>query len=1184
MADKAISKKNIENFPVIGSVPFFEKNIYLDSIDALIPVGYAHIVSGEYDISTDTFDLYFSQAEEGNELIKIPARIFMPSERKSIFPDFVLQVSTFFGQKFDYSVSPEYIINQNQMLYLIILHRLMQYDGQNTHYTHLLRSDISALANYGEYNSYSSYNAKRKSENYITIISPWTFYSEDDEFGNTTTTALIESPIGEFISNDYLITKIDDKLLNAIFRDLPIQPASESMASESVKFVSYPHNLELYRCAGYTTNNDVHHGVEYPVMRTIYPRKPNLPSRIKTHIISDCYNFKDSDSPIFYEDIYSIGSGEVDNTIKNAFVVFDEMDGNTGRLLCGEIEASKSFSDSVIYKDEVVRECFKSLDIKVGEHVARTGNKFVLGKDDEDDDIALYNFDSVEIKSIEDTGYGSSYKIIARCSKKIGSSKALSTTGLKGMTKPKPDLGRVAVLDIDGAEVCDEDGNPFVFNADLIVGMNSVKAKSNSIFLARAALSSFMCISENDLLYSMNADEINMEANKIGKCLWIDQFGNEKLVWFGVAQIRVNELSYMFNNVKPQKFMAESGRYLRDGGYEKIFKKVWELGVDPDMKNAVLELQKILKDDKAYYASHEVLPILTPDDLLYGVGPDSIKMFEVEDCQFDLNPTRRYTGKMFDEEWNEGWYLDLTPLNPKLGYTRMPSAKLLNLLTRELPDGRWSYPVIYRIVSKIVSICLTINTEGDYKGKRNLAFLVDIKKGDREHNSGQKHIARYLSIIHGMIYKKKDLTIAHSKMIDVFMKPQIPGVGMKQMADAMVPQGTGVIIDARTYKLMASKTGGFCKDKGHFNALCIRNPVLWKSQIQSIKVINRESFAFNLLLEQGLDLDEYLSSTYCREILLMNPEDILVQQADCDGDLMPVFVIDDYECQVEIEEIREKNVNNSSCGGLNDILKQEVEWLNDYRMDELSANEDLDLDGKVYEVYSIPIGENPVDSKPTFLKYFKDSIIAKGEVGGATIQLWAVNTLLEIYKDMCDNGEIVDHRGRPDCISESSCRQIVFAYTMLIQLFVVRGIKHVEGGSSGFEPFKLNKISVNMPKSARLCLKNTVNMSNDAIAEFENMLHWMKDKKYLQSVTKYIAMFNSGKVIENVNPAHIKRIEKCSFYGHLLEDLKAIENEVLHGFKDISNEEIINPEVVSSRTGHETQGHVLGGLSTLVRR
>jgi len=1159
-----VKREKIEDYPI--EVPDFGKDIPIDCVESLIPAGYSHLVKGEYSSNTNTFDLYFENAEKSKNYVKIPARIFMPSQMKNVFPNFVLEVSTHMSTPVDYGKYNQYIINQNQMLYLIILHRLMQYDGRPKVYTGLLRSDIISLANCGEYDSYSSYNAIKKSRNYLSVVSPWTSSVVKDSNGDEYTEFVMKKPIGDFISSDKV--SVTDNLLSAIFRDLPIQPASESMAAENAKFVVFPHEKELYRCAGYTTVMKQHNNEEFPVIRSIFPRKSNLPSRLKTHVISDCYNFRSSDACIFYEDMQDVDIAG-DKTIKNAFVVFDEMNDSTGRLLCGEILASESFSDNIIYKDEVIRESFEILLVKEGEDVINSRGKFILGSNEDEEEIALYGFKTVKILSIEDAGYGNSRKIVARCSKQIGSAKALSTTGIKGMTKPKPDLGRVLVLDEEGLPILDSQNNAIGYDVDLVVGMNSVKAKSNTIFLARAALTSHMGISNSTLLHSMNEDQINLESAKVGKCLWVDEDGNQKHVWFGLAQIRVNELSYMYNNVKPQKFMAESGRYLRNGGYESVFKKIWETGVDPDMKSIILELQKILDDHAGYYSIEDDLPRLTPDHLLYGIGDNKVHMFELDDCQSDMQPLLPYSdNRMLDEEWNHGWYLDLRKLNPKLGLVRMPSAKLINTLSSPLPDGRMSYPMIFDYVSRIVEVCLTIKEDKTY-GDRDLPFLVDIKSGDIMSKPTQKMIPKYLDIVHGMVYKKKDFVSSHTKLIDVLMKPEILGVGMKQVTDEILPQGTAVILDDYAYNKLAKHSGGFCEKHKYFNALCIRNPVIWISQVQSFKIWNKDMFEFYLLSVHGRTLKQHLSTKHNKEMFFINPADALIQQSDVDGDLMPVFVIDDYDTQVEIEKLR-KIIGNSSCGGLNTILKEEIEWHNEYRQGELSANEDLNLNGKRYILHDTPFAYNPMDKEPTFLSYFKNSIIAKTEVGPATIQLWAINTLLEIYKDVTEKDQVLDARGRPIKMSVNTCNYIVYAYTRLIQDFVVRGIKHVEGGSNGFEPFKLQNISKKMDMDTRNYFLKVIKLPRKSLMEFELMLHWVKEKKYLKSVTRYIAMFNSGRSLVGVDPRHIKKIEECSFYGYLLRELRDVKLKMDRGFiNDVIESDDVND--MSSDYGGDMQ-------------
>jgi len=155
---------------------------------------------------------------------------------------------------------------------------------------------------------------------------------------------------------------------------------------------------------------------------------------------------------------------------------------------------------------------------------------------------------------------------------------------------------------------------------------------------------------------------------------------------------------------------------------------------------------------------------------------------------------------------------------------------------------------------------------------------------------------------------------------------------------------------------------------------------------------------------------------------------------------MPVFAVEDYEAQEMLASIRDRTVNDSYCGGIEDILPEEISWHNEYIEGELEANLDLNLDGKKYEVYEIPLDVNIIDNEPSFSQYFQDSIIAKGGVGSATIQLWAINTLLEIYKRKCDNNEIFNGKRENINISKKSCQYIVYAYTRLIQDMVVRGI------------------------------------------------------------------------------------------------------------------------------------------------
>lgn len=1124
-----VNKVEVINDYPVQDVPSLSNQIDIKNAVSILPAGFSHIVTATFNEDSGTLDLLFNSAEEGNNVVKISSRIFAPEINRNIFPNFVLEVSSKMSTYFDYSQYPFLILNQNQLLWLIIKHRLMQYDGQNVHYTHLLRSDIAALASYAEYDRYSSRNAILKSKHYYVIMSPWTD-NEDVEGG-----LIITDPIGDYLSSEDKRVSIDKQMMDSISRDLPIQPASESMASKSAKFVMYPHDKSFYKCAGYSTMMSSKSGVRFPVIRTIYPNKPNIPARIKTHILADCFNFQNPSEPIFSEDVYT--DSQSDLTIRNALVIFDDMNGSTGRLLCGEIEAAESLSKSVIYKEEIIKDQFKQIYVNEGEIVLRSGNKFVLGINNDDEEIAIYNAISVEVISISDMGYGDNYRVVVRCDAEIGSSRILSTTGLKGVTKPKPSLGFVTPLNSEGNPYCDDERVELSYDVDLICGMNSVKAKSNTVHLARAAFSHVLGLNDTEYLTSMNVGQISKAASNIGKCIWTDEFGNEKLVWCGIIQIRVNELSYMFNNVKHQKFMAESGRYLRDNGYADIYEKIWELGVDPELRELVVELYKILTDDTGRYATLDGLPVFTPDQLANGIGVvgSQVRIFDLSDCQFDLQPMYPYESKMLDENYNKGWYLDLSYRDG--GYTRMPSAKLINMLTKELPDGSISYPVIFRNASTILRICMEFQEDGT----RNVGYLNE--RGHARDFGSKSQIARYLQVISGMIYKNRDMTMSHSKLIDVFMKPQITGVGMKQMTDAMIPENVVVILDNSTYQKLAKKSGGYFDEHGYFNALCIRNPVVWKSQTKAFKVWNYEAFQIHLFTEHGLDIDAYLVRKYCGEVLLLNPYDALAQMSDVDGDLMPLFMIDDFTIQGRLEEMYSANPVKHYQGGVDNIMPEEINWICEYTLDELSGNSDLELDDKPYQLYSIPLFKSP-DSSHTFKDYFRDSIIAKGDVGIATTQLWQLNTLLEVYKQKCDRGEVTDPDGSIIEITDEAIRYILYGYTRLIQDLVIRSIKHVVGGSSGFNPFLLDNIASGNQVNTVKYLINVVGMPKSVVKSFYRMIHWTKNTEARVTVRRYIAMFNSGRQLASVNTELISEIEEHSFYGELLGEMKEVRDRI----------------------------------------
>jgi hypothetical protein len=812
------------------------------------------------------------------------------------------------------------------------------------------------------------------------------------------------------------------------------------------------------------------------------------------------------------------------------------MNSLTGRLVCGEIEASNKISSTLVHKDETIRGVFKTLVVEVGQIIK--SDNVLLGVDEEDQAYILRGNKSVEIVSIEENSVSDSYKIVVRCIRQIGSGRIFSHTGLKGVTKPKPDLGKVNFVLPDGSHKS--------MNVDLVAGMNSVKAGKNTILLAQAAMM-YRANQCGDMLHldSLDQDQINKVCSQVKLVDWVDQNGKEKKCFAGIVQISVNELSYMFNNVKKQKFMPESGRYLYHGGQKELFEQIWTNGVDVDEKAAVIEFQKILADDIGYTAMKDGIPIFTPKSLREN------KVFDLTDLKYERKPVFPYETKILNEEYNKGFCIDLRYRGGSI--VRFPSAKTLNLFKKNLASGDWIYPQLLVNISKCIRCCIELKADG----QPDIGFLND-KNGNK-----RREIDYYLTQIRKVLHHPINLASA-------LLKPKVKGVGMKQMVDMYVPQGHIVIMDNRTHSLLKQEAES---DMGSpdlglvvgseeglqvpvenseklFKALCIRNPVVWKLQVQSLTIWSKEQFREHLA-GYGIDLDNYLITRFCREILFMNPEDAIYQQSDVDGDLMPVYVPLGTEAQKLLRTFG--SVDGKKVTGVDGIVSKELMWTQKYREGELEADLKLNVDGG-YELYTLPMDYHPYHGG-TFNGFFINTIIAKGDVGLATHNNWTVQSLIEIFRKKCDEGLVVDPR-KPDSdlrvsLTLDEANEILYMYSRLVQDFVIRGIKHNASGSSGFEAFLLKNI--NKPEfnsDVRDVLRKSeedggLGLDKTIIDKFFTMVAWGESTGFSKSIMQFISIHNKGKQTNvAINPDHFNELVEDTFYGKLVRPLYDVTREI----------------------------------------
>ena len=1016
--------------------------------------------------------IHVNNGEQGNKDVKVPYRLFNPEAHSVRFPKFILSFSKYINYQFDYIDNGMYF-NQNEILYIALRHRMQVFAEYNRVYTYLLNQDIQKIVNYIDYNNYSSWNAMQKSEHSYAIFDPYDANfntsdsglftgngNEDEEEENYK----LAKPLGNSIGTP----KFNLKNITKLFRDIDVLPASESMASESGKFVIS--NENIYQAAGFKMD------YVFNQIKTMFPIKANIPARFKTHVVCDAYRAFNYSKPIFTEDYIEALPNHTDETIINAVCVFTPIE-NDGKFLCGEIECSDQFADNIVIKKEIIKGEFNKLFIKAGEFVKPKGDRYYhIGEDENDELVSLRGFESVQIISIDEIGFSNSKKIIAECKRRIGSSRIESSTGIKGVTKPRFNIGSISFN--DGS------GNAVNLPVDLLVGSNSIKAKANTIYLAQAALAHLHGYNNNpeEMISSMDSKLINSLRKSIGKVTYTDENGNTKEVYAGIVPVRVTEMAYMYKNLKLQSFMTQSAWYLNQNGFSDFVDLIYNTCISEEDIALISELTKIVEDSQGSFIDD--LPVYS-----------SLKMrdiFKEEDCKFDTNPLAKHTSKLLEES-NKGFYIYFEHIQ---SYLRMPSAALIERFTSKIADGTYNYPRILSAASYIIKSLLTV----DRYGSINPNNVFKFNRGDAK-SQASTFGATYLELCYRMLH-------TNNKLLRNLMNPKVYGCSMKQMVDFRIPRNTIVIPDKNLHAKLASKTGGHYEKTGGFFAFAIRNPVIWKSQIQSVKVWTYEEFKEYLSVFSNVDIDKYMDLKYCRDLVLLNPHDAITQQSDVDGDLMPLFIPEGEEAQKYLYKFN--FAKPGSNGGVNNITQEEIDWINSYKQSEFDSNSMFyELESGSYKIYSLKIKSDGTTS-PSFDKYFADSIIAKGDVGIGTSNLWQFQILIDLFQLMNEdgNGKLND---KSINLSREEYDKICFAYTKLLQDLVVRGIKHVEGGSSGFTPFLLENITLGDNREFTFdVFSNKVGLGRKLTEKLFHILVWGSSNNYIKNISSFISFYNRG--------------------------------------------------------------------------
>lgn len=718
---------HITNRPItVTEIPFIPPNLSPSEIHLLIPVGFEEEVEWELQHNTLIFRILRADIE-GTE-VKLEKTTWNPVEGGTRFPKFLFEVSSLRTNiRPDYFDShSNYVLNQNQLIYMILQHRLYSFSINNKAFGYLLTNDFKTVTDFMEYVVPTAYNAIRKIENTWTIISPW-----DMTVSSYNHPVMKMEIIGDLLRSG--MYKPTAKALPMICADLPVHPSSESSLSTSGKLVVHPYlvgNTSLYRSVGWK---------ETPTgFFSIFPPKQNIVARLKTHLIADAIQVKRPSSSVFFQDNIpntDTQSYELkDECLRKAYIVFSRMNHENRRFLAGEIEASPSFVDTLILQNTSETELFNEINLKVGESSKVMDNSFVLGTRTDDSEVIVRDLSEIKCLSIQPVGLLGTQKVRIQVTRKAGNARIDSNTGIKGVTKCKPNLGNIVFDDFKYQAI----------KPDLVVGMNAVKAKENTIALAQAALAvdigSYITDNKWGLLDTLNEDQVNRAAKSLPKFIYYDEFGNEQEVFVGLVYVRFTELAKTYGKLKDMSFAFETGRFLAQNDNKELADHIWKHYVPESSRQLVDELTKILYDVSGNSFPEENIPTYSYKTVTKG------DLFTQQDLVFSKIQNMPSQSKLLDPEWNKvGFYLDMHGSMPSgCRKIRVPSAKLLNLMVSELPDKTWCYPTLLTKISNIINYCLR-DSEGNTKYHYISAPVGNVRYTETNAYLNEVHKLLYLS-------------------------------------------------------------------------------------------------------------------------------------------------------------------------------------------------------------------------------------------------------------------------------------------------------------------------------------------------------------------------------------------------------------------------------------------------------
>lgn len=262
------------------------------------------------------------------------------------------------------------------------------------------------------------------------------------------------------------------------------------------------------------------------------------------------------------------------------------------------------------------------------------------------------------------------------------------------------------------------------------------------------------------------------------------------------------------------------------------------------------------------------------------------------------------------------------------------------------------------------------------------------------------------------------------------------------------------------------------------------------------------------------------------------------------GDLLPLFILN-YEGQQLLKLFK-----------LEHVLTEEREWHRAYKAKEFSSTMDLTVVHK-YQLHYL--------SYDDYSNYLINAVVAKNNIGVATLDIWAFSMMLEVYQQYClDNKYVYQKKDVATSltrISPHEARLLGYTYTRLVQEMVIEGIKHTSNGSKDFDVYFLKSIGKQEnEKKIRSDLSKVFGLSNELIDKLLFIIRFSEDNNDLSKACRnFISLYNKGRFPADSEALDYweEYISGNTYFGSLLRSLfdikQTYQEQAQDDFEELEN-------------------------------